>query len=88
MLFSFVFVCVQSVRCSVLSAVKLQGLLHQGAAVETAHQQATQRNGMLQDKISLYSSAMGIEEMARERLDMVGDDEILVRLYPQSVAQR
>lgn len=80
-------VAVQAIRCGVASSVKLQGLLAQQVAVQDLNHQAKARSDMFQDKISLYSSPLGVEEMARERLSMVEQDEILVRLYPPAVAQ-
>lgn len=78
----------QAVWCGIASAAKLEALVHQLTAVEAAHNQAQTTQIILKDKISLYGSPEGIEEMARERLGLVGQDEILVRLYPASVANQ
>ncbi len=87
-LFAVVFCAVQAIRCGMASTAKLEGLVKQLSFVEQAHQQAKTQKSIYQDKISLYSSPLGIEEMARDRLGMVGQDEVLVRIYPTSVAQR
>lgn len=79
---------IQVVRGGVLSSAKLQGLMYQLGAVRQYHEQAQAKNAMLRDKIELYRSPLGIEEIARDRLDMVSQDEILVRVYPVAVAQR
>lgn len=86
--FSLVFISVQAFRCGIVSGIKLSHLLGHLALVKQANQVALTQNTILKDKISLYSSPQGIEEMARERLSMVGPDEVLIRLYPVAVAQR
>lgn len=85
---AFVFVGIQGLRCGIVSVAKLEGLLRQQTLVQEAHTDVTAKNALLKDKISLYASPQGVEEMARERLDMVGEDEILVRLHPAGLAQR
>ncbi len=85
---AFAFGLAQALRCGIASGIKLERLAAQLSMLEQVHQQAQVEQARLQDKISLYSSPIGIEEMARERLGMVADDEVLVRLYPVSVAQR
>jgi cell division protein FtsB len=88
LLFAFLFGGFQAIRCGVASGVKLEALVRQLSAVETVHADAVTNHAMLEDKISLYGSPQGIEEMARERLGLVGQDEILIRMYPAAVAQR
>lgn len=88
LVFALLFAGVQAIRCGTLSGAKVDGLLKQLAIVQTVNQEVKERKAVLQDKISLYQSPLGVEEMARERLGMVGQDEILVRIYPTSVAQR
>ena len=78
----------QAIRCGILSTNRLQGLLAQLAVIQTVDNEAKVHNAVLQDKVSLYSSPLGIEEIARDRLGMVKEDEILVRLYPGALAQR
>lgn len=77
---------IQAVRCGLYSSAKLEGLLKQLAIVQQVHHQTKAQHMALQDKISLYSSPIGIEEIARDRLDMIGQDEILVRIYPKTTS--
>lgn len=77
----------QGLRCGYLSIVKLDGLVKQLSVVEQHHADAKRENQVLTDKVALYSSPVGVEELARERLDLVREDEVLVRIYPSSVAQ-
>jgi Septum formation initiator len=85
---SLLFSGIQAVRCGILSTNRLQGLLTQLAVIQTISNEAKVHNAVLQDKVSLYSSPLGIEEIARDRLGMVKEDEILVRLYPAALAQQ
>ncbi len=86
--FSLLFIGLQAIRCGFISIVKIEGLLHQLALVKSANEMVISRNATLQDKIALYSSPLGVEEMARERLGMVKKDEIIVRIFPPTLAQR
>lgn len=86
--FAVAFAMFQVVRCGVVSALKLQGLFRQMAVVEHEFKSAQERNDTLQDQIARYQSPLGVEEMARERLGMVAQDEVLVRIYPTALAQR
>jgi cell division protein FtsB len=81
------FCALQALRCGIVSGLRIGSLLRQQMAVSHIYQHAQTQQAYLQDKISLYSTSFGIEEMARERLGLVGEDEILVRLYPVATAQ-
>lgn len=81
------FCAMQALRCGIVSGLKISSLLRQQMAVAHTYKHAQTRQAYLQDKITLYSTSFGIEEMARERLGLVGEDEILVRLYPVATAQ-
>ena len=75
------FVCLQGVRCALGSIIKVEKLIVQLNAVVVDHKLAKQAHSALNDKISLYSSPSGVEELAREGLELVRPDEVLVRLY-------
>lgn len=78
----------QACRCMMDSVLKAQGLSHQLTFLQDAHQDTVARKVFLKDRISRYTSAAGVEEMARERLGLVAKDEVLVRVYPSALASR
>lgn len=80
--FAILFGCVQGLRCGVLSVLKIERLLHQRSAVTSVHNQAVQTQKILKNQIAVYSSPRGLEELARDGLELVREDEILVRLHP------
>lgn len=66
---------------SIYGSVEHQFYLHkQTLALKTGHAQAQQVNKELRDGLSNYSSSSGIERLARERLNLSGSDEIIVRI--------
>jgi cell division protein FtsB len=71
----------QSLRAIGTSALKVQTILQKTPIVEQYYNQAQRENKELKSQIKRYSSAAGIEELARNNLDMVGVGDILVRLY-------
>ncbi len=85
---AFLFGGIQAIRCGVASGIKLEKLVGELTALQQVNQQAQTKHAMLQDKIALYKSPLGVEEMARERLGMVAQDETLVRLYAPSKQQQ
>ena len=62
-------------------SVERQVFLHkQAVALKTGQQQAAEVNKELRDGLSSYRSSSGIERLARERLNLAGPDEVVVRL--------
>jgi len=55
-------------------------LYNQIQALKTAQKQATEANRDLSEGLTNYKSAAGLERLARERLNLVGKDEIMVRI--------
>jgi cell division protein FtsB len=67
----------RSIACS----VERQIFLHQQAAqLKVGQVQAQQVNRELRDGLTNYRSSSGIERLARERLNLAGTDEIVVRI--------
>lgn len=71
----------QSLRAIGGSALKVQTILQKTPIVDQYYAQARHENKELKSQIKRYSSSAGIEELARNNLDMVGVGDILVRLY-------
>lgn len=66
---------------SIYSSVDHQFYLHkQTIALKTGHAQAQEVNKELREGLSNYRSSSGIERLARERLNLSGSDEIIVRI--------
>jgi cell division protein FtsB len=76
---ALVFGLVQCARTLIGDSLSLSRLAHSKASVEQFYEQTRNENRQLNEKIRLYSSAFGIEELARNYLNMVGKDEIPVR---------
>lgn len=76
---ALLFGLVQCARTLVGDSLSLSRLAQSKTTVEQFYQQTHHENQQLNDKIRLYSSAFGIEELARNYLNMVGKDEIPVR---------
>ena len=55
-------------------------LQKQSVALRTGQQQAAAVNKELRDGLSSYRSSTGIERLARERLNLAGPDEVVVRI--------
>ncbi len=65
---------------SIVGSMEHQVYLHRQAAVlRTGQAQARQVNKELRDGLTNYRSSSGIERLARERLNLAGADEIIVR---------
>lgn len=77
---AILFGLVQSFRAIVSSTFQISSLLGNQAAVSDLYSKAALDNQVLKEHIATYSSAQGIEELARNNLEMVGKDEVLVRL--------
>jgi cell division protein FtsB len=60
--------------------VKVVGLLKQQQAVTQLHHQLAQKNLLLRQDITRYSQPQGVEELARNQLSWIADNELLVRL--------
>lgn len=55
-------------------------LHHQEIALKASHQQAQDVNKELREGLSSYRSSTGIERLARERLNLAGPDEMILRI--------
>ncbi|MBY0551708.1 MAG: hypothetical protein K2W95_30775 [Candidatus Obscuribacterales bacterium] len=65
---------------SIVGSVEHQLYLHkQSGALITGQEQARLVNKELRDGLANYRSSSGIERLARERLNLAGSDEIIVR---------
>ncbi|MBX9720138.1 MAG: septum formation initiator family protein [Candidatus Obscuribacterales bacterium] len=66
---------------SIYGSVEHQFYLHkQTIALKVGHTQAQEVNKELREGLSNYRSSSGIERLARERLNLSGSDEIIVRI--------
>ena len=66
---------------SICSSIEHQFYLHrQTVALKAGHAQAQEVNKELREGLSNYRSSSGIERLARERLNLSGADEIIVRI--------
>jgi cell division protein FtsB len=76
---ALVFGIVQCARTFVGDSLNLTRLWHSQASVQTFNRQTVHEQKQLKEHIRVYSSASGIEELARNYLDMVGENELPVR---------
>lgn len=76
---ALLFGLVQCVRALVVDALELSSLVQSKASVQAYYAQTRQEHRALNDKIRVYSSPSGIEELARNYLNMVGENELPVR---------
>ena len=76
---ALVFGLVQCVRALVSDSLHLSLLMNTQSSVQQMFTQTKHENQMLQNKIKVYSSPSGIEELARNYLNMVGENELPVR---------
>jgi cell division protein FtsB len=66
---------------SIYSSIERQLLLHsQASSLKGGLKQAEEVNQDLRDGLTNYRSSNGLERLARERLNLAGQDEIIVRL--------
>lgn len=79
--FAVVFGIFQSLRTLVLGTYNMAAILKNQVAVHRALDDAREENQILSEQIDRDSSPAGIEELARNSLHMVGQDETLVRIH-------
>jgi len=66
---------------SVLYSVQRQVFLHnQAIALKVGHAQSEQVNRELREGLTSYRSSSGLERLARERLNLAGADEVVIRI--------
>lgn len=66
---------------SICASVEHQFYLHrQSASLKIGEAQAQEINKELREGLTNYRSSEGVERLARERLNLAGVDEILVRI--------
>ena len=66
---------------SIVGSVERQFFLHkESIALKAGQSQAEQVNKELREGLANYRSDKGIERLARERLNLAGPDEIVVRI--------
>lgn len=66
---------------SIHSSIDRQIYLHnQQLALKAGQQQAHDINKELRDGLTSYRSNTGIERLARERLNLAGNEEVIIRL--------
>ncbi len=76
---ALIFGLAQCARTLIGDTLNLSVLMKSQASVQQFQAQTQRENHLLNDKIKLYSSASGIEELARNYLNMVGKNELPVR---------
>jgi cell division protein FtsB len=66
---------------SIVGSVQRQIYLHKQANVlKDGQAQAEEINKELRDGLTSYRSSSGIERLARERLNLAGPDEVVIRI--------
>lgn len=66
---------------SIAGSIERQAFLHQETkALKSGQLQAQQVNKELREGLANYRSSSGIERLARERLNLAGPDEVIVRI--------
>lgn len=66
---------------SIHDSIERQLFLHnQAVALKQGQKQAEDINKELREGLSSYRSSTGIERLARERLNLAGPDEMIVRI--------
>ncbi len=66
---------------SIGHSVERQVFLHkQAVALKSGQAQAEEVNKELREGLTSYRSTSGIERLARERLNLAGPDEVVIRL--------
>ena len=76
---ALIFGLIQCVRAFIGDSLNLSRLMHSQTSVQDFYTKTQQENRLLHHKIRLYSSPSGIEELARNYLNMVGENELPVR---------
>jgi cell division protein FtsB len=77
---ALVFGVLQCARTFIGDSFNIARLLQSQSSVQKFNHQTLTEQKQLKDRIRIYSSASGIEELARNYLDMVGEDELPVRI--------
>lgn len=77
---ALIFGLVQFGRTMVQGSMDLSRLISSHASVQHYHAETQAEHQLLSDKIQIYSSPSGIEELARNYLNMVGHHELPVRI--------
>ncbi len=81
-LFCILFGLAQAARALCFDAYRLSILMGNHTQIQGYYENTLAENQLLNEKITIYSSPAGIEELARNNLEKVGSNEILVRLHP------
>lgn len=76
-----VFVLIQSGRSIISGIYQMKALRANIPVVQQYHNELSTENKILAQKIEAYSSPEGIEELARNSLNMVGKNEVLVVIH-------
>ncbi|WP_373532677.1 hypothetical protein [Vampirovibrio sp.] len=76
---ALVFGLIQCTRALISDGFNLSHLASSKTSVQQFFNHTQLENRSLNDKIRIYSSASGIEELARNYLNMVGENELPVR---------
>jgi cell division protein FtsB len=76
---AFLFGLFQTGRCLVDSTMKLVVMNSHQTVVDRLYKSSLNENKSLQSRIRRYQSADGLEELARNKLEWVGEGEVLVR---------
>lgn len=75
---ALLFVLVQIGRSVITNGVKVVGLLAHHVELEKIHTETVDTKDKITRRIDFYNSNQGVEELARNELDMVGSNEVLV----------
>ena len=76
---ALVFGLCQCVRALLHDSLNVSQLVNSQTSVQHYFQQTRHEHQVLNDKIKIYSSQSGIEELARNYLNMVSENELPVR---------
>jgi len=77
---ALVFVLFQCSRAVITNTIKLVRLAAYHTQLEQLHHETVDTLVQTKDRIRFYASPQGVEELARNELEMVGKDEVLVNL--------
>jgi cell division protein FtsB len=81
MMIALLLIALQVVRSVVQQSLQLVQLLNNTPALHAMYTQAQDKRLHLKDDLHRYQDMAGVEELARNNLDMVGPGEVLVRLF-------
>ncbi|MEM0951949.1 MAG: hypothetical protein AAGI66_07385 [Cyanobacteria bacterium P01_H01_bin.74] len=77
---ALIFVVIQATRSVVEHTFYLPQLISVHQQLAVSNTQSTTHNSLLNQKINWYQSPQGIEELARNTLNLVNENEFLVKL--------